>query len=385
MIPEFKMTAIFCGALLLPMLAPAQELKPDRRFTEWDSNKDGKLTREELPERNRKFFGRVDIDKDGFISLKEHLDFVRGLPRDRAQPRAPRGVKLEKNIAYAGTDNPRQTLDLALPEKRSTDKPLAVIAYIHGGGWRQGSKEGGLNRLGAYLRTGRYAGVSIGYRLSGEKKWPAQLYDCKAAIRWLKANSKKYGLDPKRIAVYGTSAGGHLVAMLGVTGNRKDLEGDLGPYKDYSGSVAAVLDYFGPTQFLLMNSKPSKIDHDAPRSPESLLIGGAIQENKEKTLHASPMSYISKKACPFLIVHGTKDMAVPFHQSEILDKALDKIEVESIFIRVEGGAHGVRGTPLDQVGLAFLEKHFWGREVELADETIQDSDLRVKSREKAAK
>ena len=92
------MTAIFCGALL-PMLSPAQELKPDRRFTDWDSNKDGKLTREELPERNRKFFGRVDIDKDGFISLKEHLDFVRGLPRNRSQPRAPQGVKLERNIA----------------------------------------------------------------------------------------------------------------------------------------------------------------------------------------------------------------------------------------------------------------------------------------------
>lgn len=388
MIREFKITAIACCALLLPMLSAAQELKPDRRFTEWDSDKDGKLTREELPERNRKNFGRVDTDKDGFISLREHLTFVGRLPRNRNQARQPRalqGVKIEKNIAYAGTDNPRQALDLALPEKRATDRPLAVIAYIHGGGWRQGSKDGGLNRLGAYLATGRYAGVSIGYRLSGEAKWPQQLYDCKAAIRWLKANSKKYGLDPKRIAVYGTSAGGHLVAMLGVTGNNKELEGDLGPYKDYSGSVAAVLDYFGPTQFLLMNSKPSKIDHDAPRSPESLLIGGAIQENKEKTLHAAPMSYISKKACPFLIVHGTKDMAVPFHQSEILDKALDKLEVESILIRVEGGGHGVRGTPLDKLGLAFLEKHFWDKEVKLADETIQDSELRPQRREKSSK
>ena len=388
MIRQLRILALACGSLLLPMLSSAQELKPDRRFTEWDSNKDGKLTREELPERNRKNFGRVDTDKDGFISLKEHLTFVGRLPRNRNQARQPRalqGIRIEKNIAYAGTDNPRQALDLALPEKRATDRPLAVIAYIHGGGWRQGSKDGGLNRLGAYLATGRYAGVSIGYRLSGEAKWPQQLYDCKAAIRWLKANSKKYGLDPKRIAVYGTSAGGHLVAMLGVTGNNKELEGDLGPYKDYSGSVAAVLDYFGPTQFLLMNSKPSKIDHDAPRSPESLLIGGAIQENKEKTLHAAPMSYISKKACPFLIVHGTKDMAVPFHQSEILDKALDKLEVESILIRVEGGGHGVRGTPLDKLGLAFLEKHFWDKEVKLADETIQDSELRPQRREKSSK
>ena len=238
---QLRILALACGSLLLPMLSSAQELKPDRRFTEWDSNKDGKLTREELPERNRKNFGRVDTDKDGFISLREHLTFLGRLPRNgnqARQPRALQGVKIEKNIAYAGTDNPRQTLDLALPEKRTTDKPLAVIAYIHGGGWRQGSKEGGLNRLNLYLKTGRYAGVSIGYRLSGEAKWPQQLYDCKAAIRWLKANSKKYGFDPKRIAVYGTSAGGHLVAMLGVTGHRKDLEGELGPYKDYSGTVS---------------------------------------------------------------------------------------------------------------------------------------------------
>ncbi len=385
---QLRILALACGSLLLPMLSSAQELKPDRRFTEWDSNKDGKLTREELPERNRKNFGRVDTDKDGFISLREHLTFLGRLPRNRNQARQPRalqGVRIEKNIAYAGTDNPRQTLDLALPEKRATDKPLAVIAYIHGGGWRQGSKEGGLNRLNLYLKTGRYAGVSIGYRLSGEAKWPQQLYDCKAAIRWLKANSKKYGFDPKRIAVYGTSAGGHLVAMLGVTGHRKDLEGDLGPYKDYSGKVAAVLDYFGPTQFLLMNSKPGRMDHDAADSPESLLIGGPIQENKEKTLHAAPMSYISKKASPFLIVHGTKDALVPVHQSEILDRALDKLEVESIFIRVEGGGHGVRGAPLDQAGLAFLDKHFWGKEVKMTDKTVQNSDLKAKRGEKKSK
>ena len=175
------------------------------------------------------------------------------------------------------------------------------------------------------------------------------------------------------------------MAMLGVTGHRQDLEGDLGPYKDYSGKVAAVLDYFGPTQFLLMNSKPTRMDHDAPDSPESLLIGGAIQENKEKTLHAAPMSYISKKACPFLIIHGTKDVLVPVHQSEILDKALDKVEVESIFIRVEGGGHGVRGAPLDQAGLAFLDKHFWGKETALADKTVQNSELRAKRPEKKRK
>ena len=95
---QLRILALACGSLLLPMLSSAQELKPDRRFTEWDSNKDGKLTREELPERNRKNCGRGDTDKDGFISLREHLTFVGRLPRDRNQARQPRalqGIRIE--------------------------------------------------------------------------------------------------------------------------------------------------------------------------------------------------------------------------------------------------------------------------------------------------
>jgi len=357
----------------------ARELRPDRRFNEWDRNKDGQLTREEVPERNRKHFERVDTNSDGVISLGEHLDFVREIVSGNRTQQTPvfQDIKIERDLAYADTDNPCQTLDLALPKTRTSEGPLPVIAYIHGGGWHQGSKEGGLNRLTTYLRTGRYAGVSIGYRLSQEKKWPAQLHDCKAAIRWIKANSKHYGLDPDRIAVYGTSAGGHLVAMLGLTGNNQELEGTVGPHNHLSGSVAAVLDYFGPTQLLLMNSKPGRLDHDAPDSPESQLVGGAIQTNRQKALHASPMSYLSKQTCPFLIVHGTKDMVVPCHQSEILDQALDDLGVESIFVRVANAGHGVRGLWLEQKGLAFLDRCFWNRQVDLTDETVRYSDVRT--------
>ena len=100
------------------------------------------------------------------------------------------GYKVMRNIPYAGTDNARQRLDLALPLKRTSGKPLPVIAFIHGGAWRVGSKDGGLRRIRGFLKSGKYAGVSIGYRLSDEAKWPAQIHDCKAAIRWIKARGE---------------------------------------------------------------------------------------------------------------------------------------------------------------------------------------------------
>ena len=148
----------------------ARELRPDRRFNEWDRNKDGQLTREEVPERNRKHFERVDTNSDGVISLGEHLDFVREIVSGNRTQQTPvfQDIKIERDLAYADTDNPCQTLDLALPKTRTSEGPLPVIAYIHGGGWHQGSKEGGLNRLTTYLRTGRYAGavVTLSQRLS---------------------------------------------------------------------------------------------------------------------------------------------------------------------------------------------------------------------------
>jgi len=237
-----------------------------------------------------------------------------------------------------------------------------------------------LKRIARVLATGRYAGVSIGYRLSQEKTWPAQLHDCKAAVRWIKAHARQYGLDPDRIAVCGDSAGGHLVAMLGVTGDNPALEGKLGPHRDQDSSVDAVVDFFGPTQFLLMDSKPGNMVHDNPDSPESQLVGGPIQDNKRKVLAASPLTYASKGDAPFLIVHGVKDMLVPCHQSEILDAALDRIGVESSLIRVRGAGHGVRGRLLDEKTLHFLDRHFYKKGARIADAFLDAKNLRPRKR-----
>jgi len=143
-------------------------------------------------------------------------------PAAPPQSRVPEGVELKANLPYAGNDNPWQMVDLYLPKNRTPDKPLPVVVYLHGGGWSGGSRAGGGMAAG-YAASGNYAGVSVGYRLSAEVKWPARIHDCKAAIRWIRGHAKEYNLDPDRIGVTGTSAGGHLVSLLGLTESVKDL------------------------------------------------------------------------------------------------------------------------------------------------------------------
>ncbi|MDP6915210.1 MAG: alpha/beta hydrolase [Verrucomicrobiota bacterium] len=280
------------------------------------------------------------------------------------------GYKVIRNIPYAGTDNARQSLDLALPLKRASGKPLSVIAFIHGGAWRAGSKDGGLRRIRGFLNSGKYAGMSIGYRLSDEAKWPAQIHDCKAAIRWIKANAEKHGLDGGKIAVHGTSAGGHLVAMLGTSAGVKAMDGSVGPHTDHNTKVACVVDYFGPTNFLRMDDFESRIVHDAADSPESQLIGCQIQDNQRKTLTADPISYVSKEDSPFLIMHGTEDMAVPYNQSVILHSALKKADVPSALLTVTGGGHGVGGGVLDEYVQKFIDHHLLNKRAVFENITI---------------
>ncbi len=169
-------------------------------------------------------------------------------PASEAPARLPERIRLEKDIPYAGTKNPRQTLDLLLPKTvTGSGKPLPVIVYIHGGAFRSGNKAMGYGPLGALVASGEYAGATINYRLSGEAIWPAQIHDTKAAIRWVRANAAKYGLDPNRIAVMGSSAGGHLAAMVGTSGGVAELEGQLGSHTGTSSGVRCVVDLFGPS------------------------------------------------------------------------------------------------------------------------------------------
>ena len=195
------------AAAVVAQPQPGSDDPADRAMKRWDRNGDGRLSRDELPERLRKNFDRVDRNGDGFISLEEHRA-VLGRRRDGARPAQPDisnrwpNVEVKRDLPYAGTANPRQRLDLYLPKERKGEKPLPVVVFIHGGAWRGGDKRSGAGMVAPYVETGRFAGASIAYRLSGEAIWPAQIHDCKAAIRWLKANAKTYNLDADRIGPF---------------------------------------------------------------------------------------------------------------------------------------------------------------------------------------
>ncbi len=248
----------------------------------------------------------------------------------REQPKLPEGVMVLRNLPYIEGGHEQNRLDLYLPEKAEGRLPLVV--WVHGGGWQGGSKEFCPT---VPLTTKGFAVASINYRLSQHAVFPAQIQDCKAAIRWLRANAAKYHLDPDRVGVGGDSAGGHLVALLGATGDVKDLEGQGGNL-DQSSRVQAVVDWFGPTDFVSWPPDFNKTVY----SMITALIGGPANENQEKARKASPLFYVNKDAAPFLILHGDKDNVVPLAQSEELANALKKAGVEVTLHIVKGSGHG---------------------------------------------
>lgn len=267
-------------------------------------------------------------------------------------PQGAGDADVVRDVEY-GTGGGRSLKMHLVRPKSPPGEPMPVVVYVHGGGWRGGSRDGGIRPLSRLAGRG-YFGATIEYRLSGEAPFPAQIEDCKAAIRFLRSKAKDYGIDPDRIGVWGPSAGGHLVALLGTSGDVKELEGKGGSAES-SSRVQAVVDWFGPTDFLKMGK--NKIDHDAANSPESLLVGGPIQENKEKVAAANPITYVTKDDPPFLIMHGDKDDLVPLGQSELLHAALQKAGVDSKLHVVRGAGHGFGGRELDAMIDDFFDRN----------------------------
>ncbi len=265
------------------------------------------------------------------------------------------GVTSLRDVAYVTGGHERQKLDLFVPEKGEN---LPIVVWVHGGGWVGGSKENP-PALG-FLRSG-YAVASINYRFSQHAVYPAQIEDCKAAIRWLRANAAKHRINPDKIGVWGASAGGHLVALLGTTGDVKEF--DKGEHLDRSSRVQAVCDVFGPTDFLkYYDYANAKLVANAvlPDDAGSLLVrlvGGKLSEKKDVVAKANPITYITKGDAPFLIMHGDKDPLVPLHQSEILEQALKKADVPVTLYVEKGSGHGLRGPDVSKMIAAFFEKH----------------------------
>ncbi|MBI1390388.1 MAG: alpha/beta hydrolase fold domain-containing protein [bacterium] len=280
----------------------------------------------------------------------------------QAQPgasRLPEGVTTERDVVYSTVDGIDLALDVIYPANADASlHPLVV--WIHGGAWLAGDKSG---NPAAMLVSHGFAAASINYRLTQQAIWPAQIHDCKAAIRFLRAHAEQYRIDSKRIGVWGSSAGGHLAAMLGTSGGVSELEGD-GGWLDQSSRVQAVCDFYGPTNFKRMLDQPSAMDHASADSPESRLVGGRVADMEETVRSADPITYINADDPPFLIAHGDRDMTVPFNQSQLLYDALQAANVESELIVVEGGGHGgwngdTRPTQreINQRVIAFFEKH----------------------------
>ncbi len=252
-------------------------------------------------------------------------------PAGDVRPALPSGVKRVSNVEYVKRDTGGLSLDLYLPTK-TPDRPLPVVIWIHGGGWKSGTKE---NCPLAWLSGEGYAVVSLGYRLSWMARWPAQIDDARAAVRWLRTQAARYGLDPKRIAVAGGSSGANLASILGT----------LTPPADeaVSSRVAAVIDFYGASDMLTMPPNvpgPNKTESDLATSNGAKLLGAIPRDRPDLARQVSPLYQVSRDDPPFLIIHGDKDPQVPLGQSERLHAKLEETGVPSKLVVLPGAGHG---------------------------------------------
>ena len=236
----------------------------------------------------------------------------------RPRPLEIANAAVQRDLIYKRVNGIALTLDLYRPEEVSG--PLPVIVCVHGGHWDAGAKE----RCPAVtLVQDGYAVASINYRLTRTAPFPAQLEDCKAAVRWLRANASTYHLDPDHIGAWGYSAGGHLAALLGTTGGMPELEGS-GDNMQYSSQVQAVCVVAGPADLPAMaNLGPRRI------SAIEGLLGGPLEKDQAKAIAASPIHYVSRDDPPFLIVHGEADRVIPVEQGQRLYEELRKAGVNA--------------------------------------------------------
>jgi acetyl esterase/lipase len=253
-----------------------------------------------------------------------------------AESELPAGTKVLRDLSYVTGGHARQKLDLYLPA--SPKGPLLV--WIHGGGWCSGSKS---QVEGRGLLAQGYAVASLEYRFSQDAVFPAQIEDCKAALRWLRAHSGEYGYDPKRIAAFGASAGGHLTALLATTGSTREF--DVGENLDQSSAIQCGIDLFGPADFPDWKA-PSALPMIQRTGSDSVLVqllGGPVDEKRDLARRASPITWVSKDSAPLYMMHGTKDPLVGLDQSERLAEKLKAVGVEVTLDVIKDGGHGGDG------------------------------------------
>jgi acetyl esterase/lipase len=313
------------------------------------------------------------------------LPFVASLalaepPKPAPKPvQVPDGVRLERDLAYVPDGDEAQKLDLYLPEA-APERPLPLIVHIHGGGWQAGSKFP-CPVAGMVLKG--YAVASVEYRFSQKAKFPAQIQDCQAAIRWLRAKAASYSIDPKQVGVIGGSAGGHLSALVATAGGTGAFP-PIGGNEDQSDRVQAVCDIYGPADFTTVVQQAAEdrnvkniFQFNSPKDPYSSLIGAPL-ETTEKSRAVSPVTYISEDDPPVLILHGTHDALVPYAQSVQFAGALKAKGVPVWLQTLPGGGHGGPGfgkSAVHQLTQNFFDKFLKGAPVEI--ELVPEAEVAV--------
>jgi acetyl esterase/lipase len=247
--------------------------------------------------------------------------------------RLPPGVTLQKDIEYVPGGGTSRMLDLYLPP--SSGQPVPFLMFVHGGGWHSGSKEG---CPAQFLAGHGYAVASINYRFIPQAPFPAQIEDCRAALRFLRAQATKYNLQPDHVAVWGGSAGGHLVNLLGTAAaaDFSTVPATMGKV-DEPIRVQCVIDMYGPTDFVatMSNRPPGK------EVKQSGILGPykSAEELMARAKWLSPVTYISKDTPPFLIQHGDADKTVPLDQSREFLAALRAAGIEATLMVLPGAGH----------------------------------------------
>ncbi len=246
----------------------------------------------------------------------------------------PSSFTKSADILYGVVDGHELKLDLYMP-KDAANPPLLI--YVHGGAWRGGSKERVLTT--AFVEDG-YAMASVEFRLSGDAMFPAQIHDIKAAIRFLRGKAQSHGYDATRIGILGSSSGGHLVELVGVTNGHEELEGEVGAYLDQSSDVQAIVSYFGASNLttILKQSTPHGLSVRVPAL--NLLLGGQPEDKVELAQLASPVFHVDATDPPLLMLHGDQDPQMPINQSHELHNAYKEYDLQVQFEVVHGAAHG---------------------------------------------
>jgi len=366
---------LVCG--MIPGVVQAQNKllnDPAGLFREFDKNKDGRLSADEIPAQHRALAKSFDFNNDNQLDAREYLQLAlkaranaKGAQAPAKKPAAnddaiPPDTRVLKDVAYVPDGHERQKLDLYLPPTGTAPRP--VVIWIHGGGWRAGDKAE--NRAQSLLKSG-FAVASVNYRYTTHAPFPAQFEDCQAAVRFLREQAKDYELDPERFGAWGSSAGGHLTALLAT------YDGDQPRSANKtSARVQAAVDWFGPTDFVSMGEysvqalllsakrKDPNLGEQAKYLGETfqLCFGGPPSPRTKQLMHdSSPVNFASKDDPPILIMHGDRDTLVPLSQSQVLHNALSKVGVDSTLKVIRGAGHGFTAQDVNPAVEQFFIKH----------------------------